>query len=99
MGACQTLRGGFPGIVLAQHIPELAACAVFYGGRIKLTMGPSSIPPIELAANIRCPVAGFFGDEDSNPTPGDVDDYQAALEAAGVPHEFYRYAEAGHLFD
>ncbi len=90
--------GGRVAWLAACHIPELAACAVFYGGRIKLTMGPSSIAPIELAANIRCPVAGFFGDEDSNPTPGDVDDYQAALEAAGVPHEFYRYAEAGHAF-
>jgi len=27
-----------------------------------------------------------------------VDDYEAALKAAGVPHEFHRYDGAGHGF-
>lgn len=79
-------------------IPALAACAIFYGGRVKLPMGEHSTPPIELASAIKCPVAGFFGNEDRNPTPEDVDDYAAALIAAGVPHTFYRYDGAGHAF-
>ena len=90
--------GGRVAWLAACHLPELAACAVFYGGRIKLTMGPSSTAPIDLAQNIRCPVAGFFGDEDSNPTPVDVDDYRAALDTAGVRNEFHRYPGAGHAF-
>ena len=61
-------------------------------------MGSGSTPPIELAPNIRCPVAGFFGDEDQNPSPADVDDYEAALTKAGVAHEFHRYPGAGHAF-
>lgn len=90
--------GGRVAWLAACHLPELAACAVFYGGRIKLVMGDGSVPPIELADRIRCPVAGFFGNEDRNPTPEDVDDYEAALAAAGVPHEFHRYDGAGHAF-
>ena len=40
----------------------------------------------------------MFGNEDAGPTPADVDDYEAALESAGVGHEFYRYDGAGHGF-
>ncbi len=82
----------------ACHNPELKACGIFYGGRVKLPMGPNTPPAIELASQINCPVAGFFGNEDQNPSPDDVDDYEAALAAAGVPHEFHRYDGAGHGF-
>ena len=82
----------------ACHIPELAACAVFYGGRIKLALGEGNPTAISLAENISCPVAGFFGNEDQNPTPEDVDDYEAALQSAGVEHTFHRYDGAGHAF-
>ena len=74
------------------------ACAIFYGGRVKLPMGKNSPPAIERAADIRCPVIGFFGNDDTNPTPADVDDYDAALTKAGVEHVFHRYDGAGHGF-
>ena len=74
------------------------ACAIFYGGRVKLPMGKNSPPAIDLAAAIRCPVIGFFGNDDTNPTPADVDDYDAALTKAGVEHVFHRYDGAGHAF-
>lgn len=82
----------------ACHNPDLKACAVFYGGRIKLPMGPSGPPAIELATQINCPVIGFFGNDDQNPTPEDVNDYEAALDQAGVTHKFHRYDDAGHAF-
>ena len=78
--------------------PRFRACIVFYGGRIRLPLGPDSRPAIDRAPDIRCPVAGFFGNDDSNPSPEDVDAYEAALKAAGVPHEFHRYDGAGHAF-
>ncbi|MBD3646418.1 MAG: dienelactone hydrolase family protein [Pseudomonadales bacterium] len=61
-------------------------------------MGEGNPAPIELASNIKCPVIGFFGNDDKNPSPQDVDDYSKALEKAGVTHEFYRYDDAGHAF-
>jgi carboxymethylenebutenolidase len=90
--------GGRVAWLAACHIGELAACAIFYGGRIRRPMGPGATAPIELASSIRCPVMGFFGNEDTNPTPEDVDAYAAALTAAGVPHEFHRYDGVGHAF-
>jgi carboxymethylenebutenolidase len=90
--------GGRVAWLAACHIQSLAACAIFYGGRVKVPMGDGNPPPIELAGNIRCPVVGFFGNEDTNPPPEDVDDYSKALDAAGVQHEFFRYDGAGHAF-
>ena len=82
----------------ACHMPQLKAMAMFYGGNIKVAKGQGNPPPIDLAGDIRCPVAGFFGNEDRNPAPADVDDYSAALTAAGVKHSFHRYDGAGHAF-
>lgn len=82
----------------ACHEPRYRACAVFYGGRIKLSFADAAPPPITLAENIRCPLLGIFGNEDQGPSPEDVDDYEAALDAAGVAHEFHRYDGAGHGF-
>jgi len=82
----------------ACHISSLKACAVFYGGRVKVRMGANTPPAIELAGDIKCPVIGFFGNDDQNPTPEDVDDYEKALTAAGVEHVFHRYEGAGHAF-
>lgn len=78
--------------------PNYKACAVFYGGRIKVAMGEGTPPAIDLAPNIPCPVLGLFGNDDQNPSPEDVDDYAAALEKAGVEHVFHRYNGAGHAF-
>ena len=82
----------------ACHNPKLAACVMFYGGRVKLAMGPGTPPAIDLAGQIKCPVAGYFGVLDQNPSPEDVADMSAALDAAGVAHEFHSYEGASHGF-
>ena len=82
----------------ATHNPAYKACAVFYGGRVKLSLADGATPPIERADRIACPVLGIFGNEDKGPSPADVDDYEAALKAAGVTYEFHRYDGAGHAF-
>jgi len=90
--------GGRVAWVGAASNPDYKACAVFYGGRIKLVMGEGNPPAIDLAPQIACPVIGFFGNDDTNPSPEDVDDYDAALTEAGVEHVFHRYDGAGHAF-
>jgi carboxymethylenebutenolidase len=74
------------------------ACVVFYGGRIKLSLADESTPPIERTDRISCPLLGIFGNDDDNPSPEDVDDYEAALRDAGVAYEFQSYDGAGHGF-
>ena len=71
---------------------------MFYGGRVKLAMGPGTPPAIDLAGQIKCPVAEYFGALDQNPSPEDVEDMSAALDAAGVAHEFHNYEGANHGF-
>ena len=78
--------------------PNYKACAVFYGGRINKIMGENNPPVIDLATDINCPVIGFFGNDDENPSPEDVDDYSKALNEGGVENKFYRYYNAGHAF-
>jgi len=90
--------GGRVSWVGAGSNPRYKACAVFYGGRVKLVMGEGNPSAIDLAANITCPVMGFFGNEDQNPSPEDVDDYAEALSKAGVETTFHRYDGAGHAF-
>lgn len=78
--------------------PRLRATAVFYGGRVKTGFADGGPAPITLAHDMRGPLLGIFGNDDSGPSPQDVDDYQAALQAAGIAHEFHRYDGAGHGF-
>jgi carboxymethylenebutenolidase len=90
--------GGRVAWLTACHIHEFLALASFYGGNIKKALGAGNQPPIELARYITCPVLGFYGNEDSNPSPQDVEDYSVALSDAGVVHEFHQYDGAGHAF-
>lgn len=89
--------GGRVSYLLASASDTLAACAVFYGGNLMEVRGaPPS--PFERTKDIACPVIGFFGNEDTNPSPADVDTIDAELTKHGKAHEFHRYEGAGHAF-
>ena len=95
LGHCWGGRVAWLGAV---HDERYAACAVFYGGRIKDRFADGAPPPIERATRMPGPVLGIFGNEDAGPSPQDVDDYASALVDAEIPHEFHRYDGAGHGF-
>ncbi|MDH5737556.1 MAG: dienelactone hydrolase family protein [Gammaproteobacteria bacterium] len=95
VGHCWGGRGAWLG---ACHLRGLKACAMFYGGRIQQPLGEGLQAPISLAANIQCPVAGFYGLDDKSPSPDDVQEYEEALGNAGISYEFHRYENAGHAF-
>lgn len=78
--------------------PNIKACGVCYGGRVKVPFANGGPPPIELADRMQCAVLGIFGNDDQNPSPDDVNDYEAALKNANIPYEFHRYDGAGHGF-
>jgi carboxymethylenebutenolidase len=73
------------------------AAGVFYGGNIMKAWGDGP-SPFELTKDIACPVIGFFGLDDTNPSPADVDEIDAELTRHGKAHEFHRYEGAGHAF-
>jgi len=95
MGHCW---GGRVSWLASCHNPNYKALATLYGGRIELAMGGDGTPPIDLTANIPCPVLGIFGNDDKNPSPEQVDNLEAALKAAGKEYAFHRYDGAGHGF-
>jgi carboxymethylenebutenolidase len=53
---------------------------------------------IDQLPNLRCPLLGLFGDDDSYPSPEQVDELDRILTANGKPHEFHSYEAAGHAF-
>lgn len=73
------------------------AVGVFYGGNIMKPWGEGP-SPFDLTRDIACPLIGFFGVEDSNPSPDDVRAIDAELTRHGKPHEFHHYEGAGHAF-
>lgn len=73
-----------------------AAC-IWYGGGSFQAQGPGPAPT-EQVDRIAAKVMGFFGNDDKNPSPEDVDKLDAIMTKAGVWHEFHRYDNAGHAF-
>jgi carboxymethylenebutenolidase len=89
--------GGRVAYLMAARNPNLAAAVVFYGGNIMNAWGDNPAP-FALTPQIHCPVLGLFGSEDTNPSPEDVRQLDAALTAAGKVHEFHIFPGAGHAF-
>lgn len=90
--------GGRVTLLVAAHLDRFKAAADFWGGNVMTGKGENAPKVIDLVKNIKCPVIGFFGDEDENPSPGDVDTLDRELTTHNIPHEFHRYADAGHAF-
>lgn len=90
--------GGRVSYLMAAARPQdIKACCVFYGGNILKAWGDPPTP-FERSSNIACPVIGFFGVEDTNPSPDDVARISAELTRHGKKHEFHSYNDAGHAF-
>ena len=96
---------GIVGFCMGGRVSYLAACTnthlraavVFYGGNIMKAWGPGP-SPLERTAGMGCPLAGFFGADDTNPSPADVQTISSELTRLGKWHEFQTYQEAGHAF-
>ena len=91
--------GGSIAFLVASTDPDtFKACLSYYSGGMFRPWGGTA-SPFEKLDSIRCPVAGFFGNDDDNPPPAEVDRIDAALTRIGVAHEIHRYDGAGHGLD
>ncbi|MDH3241962.1 MAG: dienelactone hydrolase family protein [Alphaproteobacteria bacterium] len=98
IGPCM---GGRTALVALECNPELWTCGcVWYGGEVfEPLVGQLPAPGTrERLKRIRCPIAGFFGNLDTHPTPEEVDRLDALLTELGKDHTFRRYDAAGHGF-
>ena len=89
--------GGRIAYMMAARNDTLAAAAVFHGGSILAARGDNP-SPFDQTAQIACPVAGFFGDDDENPSKEDVAKIAAEMDRLGKTHQFHSYPETGHSF-
>jgi len=56
------------------------------------------VAPIDLTPNLSAPLIGLFGNEDTGPSPAQVDQHEEALQQNGKTYMFHRYDGAGHGF-
>ena len=52
----------------------------------------------ERLPDLRAPMLGLFGNDDTSPSVADVDELDTLLTELGKEHEFHRYDGAGHAF-
>jgi carboxymethylenebutenolidase len=53
---------------------------------------------VDRLPDLRCPLLGLFGNDDSYPSPEQVDELEGLLRDNGKTYEFHRYDGAGHAF-
>ncbi|MGF1537187.1 MAG: dienelactone hydrolase family protein, partial [Elainellaceae cyanobacterium] len=87
---------------LAATLPDVAATASFYGAGIATwcpgNASPDEPPTVERTPQISGELYGFFGKADASIPAVEVNQIEAALQRANVPHQIFRYDGAGHGF-
>jgi carboxymethylenebutenolidase len=53
---------------------------------------------VDLTPQLTVPLLGLFGNDDRSPSPEQVDQHEAALQAAGKTYMFHRYDGAPHTY-
>jgi carboxymethylenebutenolidase len=102
VGVIGTCSGGRHALLVASSVPGFDAVADLWGANVVVT--PDRLTPqqpvavIDLTPNLNVPLLGLFGNDDMGPSPAQVDQHEAALQAAGKDYMFHRYDGAGHGF-
>lgn len=102
VGLFGTCSGGRHAYLAACRVPGFAAVADLWGGGVVMSAADLTpnrpVAPLDYTASLSCPLLGLFGEEDHSPTPAQVAQHEAALQALGKQYEFHMYAGAGHGF-
>ena len=102
VGIFGTCSGGRHAYLAACRAAGFDAIIDCWGGRV--VMKPEDlnsnfpVSPLDYTKDLPCPILGIFGNDDSNPTPEQVNQHEAELKKHGKNYEFHRYADAGHGF-
>ena len=102
-------RIGILGFCSGGRQAYLAACSIpveavvdCYGGSVvagpdRVTPG-RPVAPIDLTAQLSCPVLGIFGGQDPHVPPEHIAAIEARTRTEGKQFEYQVYADAGHAF-
>jgi carboxymethylenebutenolidase len=101
-GIIGTCSGGRHALLAASRVDGFGAVADLWGGGVIAAREELSearpVAPIDYTADLQAPLLGLFGNDDSHPSPEQVDLHEAELTRYGKTYEFYRYDGAGHGF-
>ena len=102
VGMFGTCSGGRHAFLVACRTTDFDAIVECWGGRVVMSsdeLTPNQpVAPIDYTEDLSCPLLGLFGQEDSAPSPEQVQQHEDALKAAGKDYEFHMYPDAGHGF-
>ena len=90
--------GGHMQFLAAAALPAFACLIACYPTGLFESWGAPGPTPFDQLGHIRCPILGFFGNDDRNPSPQDADRIDAELTRVKIDHAFHRYDGAGHGF-
>ncbi|WP_435019636.1 dienelactone hydrolase family protein [Tundrisphaera sp. TA3] len=83
----------------AAHNPELKAGVAWYGKLVSPTTPLQPKHPIDVAAQIKAPILGLYGEADGGIPVATVEQMREALKAAGKTAEIHVYPNAPHAFN
>ena len=95
VGTIGFCMGGTIVLLLAARRRDIAASVCYYGFPADAR---TPARPIDLAAKMKGPILGLWGDQDSGVGMENVKELDAELTASGVVHEFHIYPGLGHGF-
>ena len=104
VGCIGFCMGGRYTLLFAVCSDRLDAAVDCWGGFIdRATPDERSVParptpPLELAAQLRCPLLAAIGAEDQNPSPAVGEQLRERASASGKPVKVDVYEDAGHAF-
>ncbi len=94
--------GGRQVYLVACSIPSIDAAIDCYGGNVLAVSEDLTerqpVAPIDLTADMNCPILGLFGTDDPSPSPEDTKATELALKRNDKIYEFHTYENAGHAF-
>jgi carboxymethylenebutenolidase len=102
VGVIGNCSSGRHAALVASSVQGVDAVAALWPANIiqtpdKLTPNqPTSVG--DLVPNLTAPMLGLFGNDDMNPNPDMVNQYEAILKEQGKTYQFHRYDGAGHAF-
>ncbi len=102
VGVIGYCSGGRQAYLSACTLRGIDAVIVCYGGGVAAKpeeLTPRQpVAPIDFTRDLQCPLLGFFGIEDTRPSPADAAKTGEALKRCGKTYEFHTYENAGHAF-
>jgi carboxymethylenebutenolidase len=102
VGVIGYCSGGRQTYMVACKVPSFDAAVDCYGGRVVASADELTplqpVAPLDMTADLGCPLLGLFGAEDSSPSPEHVAITEEELKRLGKTYEFHTYENAGHGF-